>query len=886
MRAKDHARPSPRPGYYKLEAIQSMSADAGALGAETRGVPNQLARKLLVQVGAFVSLAIVCLALWVVYRTLQSIRLSDVLEQFRGLPSTAILVAILLTAGAYLVVTGYDVLALHHVGRPVPYRRAALAGCLANAFGTNLGFAVVTGGAIRYRIYSHAGLSALEIAGVTTMCAVTASLGVGILIILSLLFGAEQPAASIIHLPPALKRLLGGLLLAFLVVYITAAVFRPLSIRTESWSLRLPSAQTALCQVVLGTIDLMLIGAIIYALLPAAAGINFFAFLGVFALALIAGVVSHVPGGIGVFESVMLLGLPQIAPDALLGAILLFRCVYYLAPLCLAAITLAIHEAGMQQVRIERARDTAADWLAEIGPQVIALMLVFAGVVLLFSIAVPAPAERLASLSEIVPLPIVEIAHLFAGVTGVGLIFLARGLSLRLEAAYRLATTLLGLGVVLLLLKGLIYEGAAVLLAIMVVLFYTRPEFRRDGALFDQGFPTEWMSTLMALLAVTIWLGLLSYRPTEYTHELWWHFGHLDEYARFLRGISVVLLVATGISLVNLLRPDPIPDVPHTGGLDHVRLIVKQSASARACLALLGDKRFLFSDSGNAFIMYRVKGKSWVALGDPVGPHAEHEKLVLIFRELCDRYGGWPVFYLVDADGLALYVDLGLSLLKVGEEARVPLEHFSLAGPERAELRKTHDRVLEQGVDFAIVSSHEVPALIADLERVSNDWLIHMGTAERAFSRGFFSRDYVARFPLAVVRKDKRVIAFAVLWVSGGKEELALDLLRYHRDAPPGIMEFMVTELMAGGHARGYRWFDLGLVPLVGHERQLPDPLWQRIGRMMFRQSEHFQDSDSYRRFAAALDPVWRPKYLASPGGLKTTRILRDVAHLASRGQV
>ena len=462
-----------------------MSAGTDALGDASRGVPIPFAKKLLVQIGAFVSLTIVCLALWVVYRTLQSIQLSDVLEQFRALPATSVLLAFLLTAGAYFVVSGYDVLALYHIGRPVPYRRAALAGCLANAFGTNLGFAVVTGGAIRYRIYSNAGLSALEIAGVTTMSAVTASLGVGVLLILSLLFGADEAAASVIHLPPALKRMLGGLLLAFVVVYLTAAVFRPLSIRTESWSLRLPSAKTAAAQVALGSIDLMLISAIIYVLLPAYAETSFFAFLGVFAVALIAGVVSHVPSGIGVFESVMLLGLPEVAPDALLGAILLFRCVYYLAPLSLAAIALAIHEANMQQVRIERARDTAADWLAEIGPQVMALILIFAGVVLLFSIAVPAPAERLATLSEVLPLPVLEIAHVVAGATGVGLIFLARGLSLRLEAAYRLAAVLLGVGIVSLLCKGLIYEGAAVLTAILVVLFYTRPEFRRDGALFE-----------------------------------------------------------------------------------------------------------------------------------------------------------------------------------------------------------------------------------------------------------------------------------------------------------------------------------------------------------------------------------------------------------------
>lgn len=861
-----------------------MSAGTGALGEHRPAAPTQFAKKLFVQVGALFSLTIVCLSLWVVYRTLQAVHLSDVVAQFRGLPGGSVLLAFVLAAAAYFVVTGYDMVALNHVGHTVPYRRAALAGCLANAFGTNLGFAVVTGGAIRYRIYSNAGLSGLEIAGVTSLCAITASLGVGFLLMLSLLFGSDQPAASTIALPPALRRVLGALLLAFAVIYITVAAFRPLSIRTESWSLRLPSAKTAAAQVALGSIDLMLIGAIIYALLPASAETGFLAFLGVFALALLAGVASHVPGGIGVFESVMLVGLPEVAPDALLGAILLFRCVYYLVPLSLAAIALGIHEAMLQHVRIGRARDTAADWLAEIGPQLMSLVVVFGGMVLLFSIAVPAPSERLASLGAVLPLPFLELAHALTGATGVGLVVLARGLSLRLAVAYRWASTLLGVGVAALLLKGLIYEGAAVITVILVVLSYTHPEFRRDGTLFNQGYPMEWTSTLTALLAVTMWLGLLSYKPADYSHELWWYFDYSAEYARFLRTMTVVLVLTAGITLVNLLRPDPVPDAPHATDLEQVRRIVKQTPSARAGLALLGDKRFLFSDSGQAFIMYRVKGKSWVALGDAVGPAADRDRLVLTFRELCDRYGGWPVFYLVDAEGLSLYVDLGLSVLKVGEDARVPLERFSFKGEDLAGLRQAHERVLEQGVDFAIVSSREVPPLIPELGRVSNDWLQHQAKSEKGFSRGFFSPEYVASFPCAVVRKDQRIVAFAVLWVGGGKEELALDVLRYHRDAPVGIMEFMVTELMVGGQARGYRWFNLGLVPLAGHERQVLDPLWQRIGKMMYRHSEHFEDNDSHRRFAAALRPVWRPKYLASPGGLKTPRILRDVASLVSRG--
>jgi phosphatidylglycerol lysyltransferase len=272
-----------------------------------------------------------------------------------------------------------------------------------------------------------------------------------------------------------------------------------------------------------------------------------------------------------------------------------------------------------------------------------------------------------------------------------------------------------------------------------------------------------------------------------------------------------------------------------------------------------------------------------VAFGDPVGPRREHERLVWAYRELCDRHGGWPVFYLADADSLPLYVDLGLSLLKLGDDARVSLETFSLQEAERAELRKIHDRVFEQGVSFAIVNSPGIPPLLPDLKRVSDDWLAHTQQSERGFSRGTFSPEYIANFPCAVVRKDHRIIAFAILWVSANKEELALDLMRYHRDAPEGIMEFMILELMRGGRERGYRWFNLGMTPLAGLERHTLAPLWQRVGRMIYRQSEHFNDSESYRRFAESLGPIWRPKYLASPGGLKTPRILRDIATLTSR---
>ncbi|MGH8508069.1 MAG: bifunctional lysylphosphatidylglycerol flippase/synthetase MprF, partial [Gammaproteobacteria bacterium] len=828
-------------------------------------------------------LAIVCIALWVVYRTLKKIELAEVLENFQALPWTSVLLALGITAASFVVVSVYDEVDLNHIYRPLSYPRAALAGFLASAFGSNFGFAMVTGGAIRYRLYSQGGLSAVEIAAITTMCALTVTLGIGFILTLSLLFGSGQGTAF--SLPLGVKRTLGGVMLGLMVVYLVVSALWPMTIRTRNWSLRLPSAKTASAQISLGALDLMLIGAVIYVLLPVYPGTDFFGFLGVFALALLAGGVSHVPGGIGVFESVMLVGLPEVPPAALLGAILLFRCVYYLAPLGVAAIMLAVHEAAAQRAHLARARESATDWLEVLGPQIMAVVIVFAGTMLLFSSAVPAPAGRLGVLREAVPLALVEIFHALAGAAGIGLVILARGLSLRLSRAYRRIAVLLGIGIAAFLLKGLIYEGAFILALALLVLLATHREFRRGGSLLDQGFPAEWVSTVTAILAVTIWLGIFSYKQFAYSHELWWQFQYEAELSRCLRTLAVAVVLAGAIALAYLLRADPVPDLPHTANVEQIRRIVKQDPNARASLALLGDKRFLFSHSGHAFIMYRVMHKSWVALGDPVGPRAEHENLLWTFRDLCDRYGGWPVFYLIDGEGLSRYIDLGLSVLKLGDDARIPLERFSLQGAERAALRKHYDRVLAEGVSFEIVGSAKVPALIPEMEQVSEAWLAHTKTSERSFSRGYFDPAYVTNFPCAVVRKDKRMVAFAILWVSADKEELALDLARYRPEAPVGVMDFIVTELMLGARTRGYRWFNLGMVPIAGLERQALAPLWQRIGRMIYRQSEHVRDHESYRRFAEQLDPVWRPKYLALPGGPRTPRILRDIAALTAQAQ-
>ena len=189
--------------------------------------------------------------------------------------------------------------------------------------------------------------------------------------------------------------------------------------------------------------------------------------------------------------------------------------------------------------------------------------------------------------------------------------------------------------------------------------------------------------------------------------------------------------------------------------------------------------------------MYAVEGRSWIAMGDPVGPDLRWPELIWKFRELSDRYGGRTVFYEVGPEPLHLYLDLGLSLLKLGEEARVPLTDFSLEGSARKGLRYTQRKLEKEGCRFEVMQPESVAAQLDELKNISDAWLTAKNTREKGFSLGFFQPDYIRRCPVALVIRNERIEAFANLWTGAQQEELSLDLMRYLPEAAEGVMEYL-----------------------------------------------------------------------------------------------
>jgi len=470
-------------------------------------------------------------------------------------------------------------------------------------------------------------------------------------------------------------------------------------------------------------------------------------------------------------------------------------------------------------------------------------------------------------------------------VIGAGLLLLSRGLQRRLDTAYWLTMAMLAAGALFSLLKGVDYEEAAILFTMLLVLAPARRRFHRKGSLLEQVLSPGWVVAAVVVVACSVWIGMFAYKHVDYSHDLWWQFSFRGDAPRFLRATAGAVTLLLVVSAAQLLRPArPKPATPAAEDVEAAAQIVARSPATYANLALLGDKHLLFGDDRSAFIMYGVAGRSWIAVGDPIGPAEARSDLLWRFRELCDRYEGRTVFYQVGEETLPLYLDLGLSFMKLGEEARVPLADFSLEGAARKQLRQTSNRFKREGCSFEVIPVSEVSGRMADLKRVSDAWLTQKSAVEKGFSLGSFQPDYVARCPVAIVHREGKTLGFSNLWLGAGKEELSIDLMRYVEEAPSGAMEYLFTELMLWGRKEGYQWFNLGMAPLAGLESRSLAPLWSRFGDLVFRHGEHFYGLQGLRQYKEKFRPHWRPRYLASPGGLALPQILTDVATLISGG--
>lgn len=528
----------------------------------------------------------------------------------------------------------------------------------------------------------------------------------------------------------------------------------------------------------------------------------------------------------------------------------------------------------------------------EASPQVFGVLVFIAGGVMLVSAVTPTLGHRLRALSGVVSPILIDLSHFAASVLGLLLLLLSAGLWRRRRGAFWTTLAALGAGAVFSLLKGLDWEEALVLAAVAALLIPCRPAFSRRSRLVEPLRP-GWLLLLIVAVVAALWLGFFAYRDVAYADDLWWKFLTDRQASGFLRAAAVLAILTLGIAAVSLLSA---PGSGH-GRLadpdDRARALTALAGANRAepeaWLGALGDKTLLFSPSGLSFLAYRVRGRRWIAMGEPAGQRSERLDLLWAFAELADGYGGAPVFYSVGEDLLADLATLGLAVRKVGETAVVRPTDFSLEGKAKQDLRTAVNRAEREGATFAVLPPGSASAMADELKAVSDAWLAdHVGT-EKAFSLGRFDLAYLDLTPLAVVRQTSeigdRVVAFANLLPGAGPtRDLAVDLMRRRPDAPTGVMDYLFVRLIQWAGEQGFDGFDLGMAPLAGLEDRRLAPVFARVGALVFEEGGALYGFQGLRAYKSKFAPVWRPRFIAAPVATPLALALLDVALLTSGG--
>lgn len=895
----------------------------------------------LLAVVAIVMFALASKSLFHMVHTLDIAQMKSVILATPPLTMFKAVCAVILS---YLILSLYDLIAVRYVKSNIGYTKIINTSLTAFSIGNTIGIAVFSAGAVRFRYYGKEDIPSINIANIILLVSLAFSYGTFIILGISLVLNPHmlsQLLSKVSWLAPISESAFQAVGFLVLISITASIMFAGKSGRVFSikqWQLSLPPAFVLIKLATVAVIDISMMAFIIYLLIPSNSNAAYLEIFSAYVQSLMAGLISNVPGGLGVFELTMVASLPKMDKTTLLSVLLLYRILYYFIPFILGILSFVLHEAyirsGMDTTKKRRILPSV--WI----PQLLALAIAGLGIVMLVVSILPPVANRELLLGEFIPIPIIETSYLLNTLMGFALIVLARGLYQRLNGAWHISMWLLGASIVTLLVKHLEIEVAVICALLFGVAYFNRSYFDRQSSLMSLRLNSQTLILLSVFLISLFWVGMYVYRNEAYSPDLWWNVSG-DGGARFLRSYAVLAILTIAYTLFSLIRfKKPLPSLPTQTELAKAEQVAKQSAYSIANLSLLGDKQLLFSDTGNSFIMYQTQGRSWIVMSDPIGNDSEFGILIETFIALCQSFGGTCVFYEVSNRYRHLFNENGIQLLKIGEEAIVNLDVFGLQGSKNAKFRQVISRGTKDGLSFEVIPREQVPALLADLKAVSDTWLEEKKSAEKGFSLGYFDENYLKHFDCAVVKYQGEIVAFANLWQSGQLNELSIDLMRYKEvqnsedKAIKNMMDYLFVNLFMWGKEAGFYSFNLGMAPFTGFEiedrtvarndslknrtskdsdsnddealkamsqhiidskyMEIParfetiGPKWRYVTNTVTKYGKTYYNFTGLRHFKEKFNPEWEPRYIGIETGLragmKPIKGLTDTTLLISGG--
>ena len=615
-------------------------------------------------------------ALLLLQRELQQHTLQDFIDGIRKIPVGYLILAIFLTVLNYAILVCYDWLGIWYIRHPMKFGRVALASFLGYAVGNNFGL-LFGGSTIRYRLYSSWGLSTSDIVRLLFILAITFWIGLFALSGIVFLVNPMTIPESMRHvnlyffefdLPFTTTRPVGWVLTAAAASYLLLCVLRRKPLKFKNVDCSPPPAGLAIMQYLVAGIDLIVAAGVLYTLLSSVIEVEFFHFVTIFLVAQVLIFITQVPGGLGVLELSMIALLGADEADVF-GALLAYRMIFYLTPMLIGLILLVAHEITINRTKLRPAFEFLSRWTPDIAPRLLAFNAFAAGIVLVFAAATPTTTDRIARINHYFPLPVIDTAYILSAITGVGLMVVARGITHRVVSTYWATLVLYLAGIVFALMGSFSIEVAVFLMLLLVAHAPCRHYFFRDDVTYPDRIALAWLTGIFVVLGLATWLTWFAYKgegEDKFAISWLWDSTLTTHAQRSFRALLAAFITVSVYYVVRTLRITlRKPRMVSRQDLLAATAIAQNSPNSNSQIALLGDKRLLMNAEKTAMISYGIRGNSWVAYGDPIGPRDEAVQLAWDFFELCKSGDNWPVFYDVDANWLDIYSEMGLEVNKI-----------------------------------------------------------------------------------------------------------------------------------------------------------------------------------------------------------------------------
>jgi len=826
-------------------------------------------KKIIKIIIAPLGIIIFLVAISLLGNEMKSYSYQQILDMMKAIPAFKITIALILALSYYLILSGYDVLAFKYIKVPLKFKNVVFTCFISNSLGNNTGYSMLFGGSIRYRLYSIYNVSMLNVTKVLFFS--SATIWFGLLILGGLIFTFSPVELSGTKFFFISSRPLGILFLTIVGTYTLLSIFKSKPLKIFKWNVSFPSIKITLWQMTLATADWILASCTLYVLLPAGT-IGYITLLKIFLVAQMLGILSQVPGGIGVFETAIVMMLPSgTASATVMGTLLAYRAVFYFFPLGIALSLLAGHEFFRAKKRFRILARFYGGRMNSIVPQALMISTFLGGMMILFSGVTTVSSSVINRLVIYIPSIILDFLHFAVSIIGIILLFISRGLLLRIKTAHTWAVILLSILFPLAIINGYGYEKIIALIIMLSLIILSKKYFYRNISIFTPKLNIMWLSAITAVFAGSVWLGFFVYKQDIYTPVAFFNslFATTDA-GRFLRiciGMAAILIIVLISELLKRARYKQI-----SMNRENIQLVTEASQYVYSKYAF--ENKSLFYKDTNSFIMYSQINNNSIAFGDPVGSDKSARELIWEFKEMADLKNVNPTFLYVGNKNLRVYDDMGMDIAPFGADANILLEHFSKNADSMSDIKEFAEKT-DKEYQFEIKDRQDFLKEKKYTDFIDYQWQKDFGNLKNKMFD--ISAQFASKY--ITVKKNGFLSAYAFLLLSKNKYETFVSNVRYTSDCDLDMLKYILFKAVCWSKENGYKWFNMGLTPT---EKVILDDDFVKKAKI-FVFAEHFKyDVKALVDFKLKFRPTFKNKYIVFYADKHLNNFLENFFYLYS----